>query len=412
MDFTHHSVYARGTVSSVKKSLAELRAEAEAIGALVLPEEVNPKPVPDDQNAALIYRRIANERMPVDNFDALWSSWCARHWSNHPTVERVAAHDRELMGDIDAFLRLSCDSGVRIENCLNFRYPEADACKHLARVLLVSADTALKQHDDNSFHRIMSAARKCGLDLEANHPGLIGVAYHVAVARRILSALIRTASSVQDRQLVAAILQEADHRPQFDVVRMVRAEMAVNLYWYERFHLLSDEFIRDWKLPRTVRLLRGKPWAHEAWNSVMYQWLIYIQRQMRVDASIPGLERAHRDWLKLRHPYLQRINLPISSGSLPVYRAMIVCEAQRRATLFLLRIIRDYESNWPTSPDRVPIDPVTGNPMGYGVSNGAFFVRWSLPPGTPALVNGKVVGNSLAIRPPKFSGKRESSGTL
>lgn len=407
-------MYARVTVSSGKKSLADLRAEAEAVGALVSPEEVNPKPVPDDQNAALIYRRMIDHKRPDDEFTWHWEHWTRMPAMQKPAVNVQAVHDLPLCGDIEEFLAMAgCDIGFRVGSPATHVGREPKGAQHMSRILLVAADRCLSIGDAESFAQYMRAALRCGRDMNDACPSMAGPVCHAAITRWTYAAALRMARCAESPKSVQLVLDELGDPQDYQVQRMICAEMAMGLWYLESPRSGHRQDLRAWNSHWLVPYLRHMESARTLWAEATFEWLIFIKGILNTSGeSTHALREATLEWLNQPRPYIQRVNLPVGrSGVVSALDATTLAESHRRATLAILELLRDFDGTWEDHPT-MPIDPITGDRMHFSIHGGRARITWKFTPYMESDLGGQSTIYFVEAEPPQFSGKRESSGTL
>jgi hypothetical protein len=341
-------------VSSTNRELHAALAQWQAVGGKLTLAELNESPIPEEDNAAVVYARafVLLKNMPDEDADAIGSP------SEATDLQSVVAKYREAIELANTAARMpNCCWDADYRMGIDATLPHLNQCRRLAKLLNAEAAVSTRQGDSKRAQ----LALESGLSLSqrlANESTVVGLLVHQAVDAIMLDAL-EVDFRATELPNPDSMLQCLKRRNYYDSLKQaLYGDGAISIDAFDR--ALSQS---NWlTLTVTGRLRKDETYfLQRLTQSVNTTSKPFHEIKGELEDPVPPWAVVSASWIP---------SLPRARSAVEHSRARI----ELARTAIELRKYRAAHGSYPQAWE-MPIDPFTGRPMGY-LRNGGILI-WS-----------------------------------
>ena len=373
-----------------RQDLRAALAEVEALAWPLTPGALYPEPIPDEENAALLYQQAFaqlaltnDEDVAICTVDTL-EAWSALTEEEQDTVRRALKKNANYLMLLHQAVRLEkCQFDLRYSDGFAMLLPHLVEIRHAARVLQAAALVALTEGDTEQAcqHWLDSVAL-------ARHTGdekiLISELVRVAclsISTHTLESMVES-GRLSDSQLAqaASALEDFDLRP--GLAESLRGELAfARSIFTASFTELEGMFRYGGPPDRFQLLLRSycSPFARPWRQHDQATHLVLLKEGIEIAEQPYAASASRRRQWEQKVPPTPHWRAPLTAMLLPALtrasQAAAGGEARRdlARTALALERYRLAHGQYPESLDalvpdilpEVPLDPFDGKPLRY-----------------------------------------------
>lgn len=343
------------SVSSTNRELQTALADWQAVGGKLTLAELNEPPIPDEDNAAVIYRKAFSllQNMPDEDADAIGLP------SEATDLQSVVAKYGKAIELANTAARMpSCRWDADYRMGIDAKLPHLNQCRRLAKLLNAEAAVSARQGDSERAQRAVESGLALSQRL-AGEQTVVGLLVHQAVDAIMLSAL---EEYFRDAELPNpdSMLQCLKRRNYHDSLKQaLYGDGAIFIDGLDRALAHSN-----WLTLPTVtgRLKKDETYFLQGLtHSIRVASKPFHEIKGELESPLPPWAVVSQSWL----PSVVKARTTVESSSARIELARTAIE------------LRKYRAAHESYPQRweMPIDPFTGRPMGYLRNDGILI--WS-----------------------------------
>lgn len=386
--------------NGVKLSLAEEREQTRRAGIALSPQELQSPTIPDDQNAAVLYRKLDALLKSQPLNDKILFAVLPRVDRPAPSAAEWNAAQRLLAERHDVVELAHRIAGM--ERC-NFhrnwslgaavKFPEYVRMRLCARIIAVEGLLSARAGEQKKAIANLAQGFRFGQHAAAE-PTSIGHLVSVACDSILFSGLAELLRvSPPDAELAVGVRKVVSaYRSPFDGRKSLRGDATMVAADLERLRTRGWKALHQLLGSSAAEVSKAQSWEkmtpqeRTQWRSYMDASEADYLRRLRLLAETVNLPYSQR---KLRLKQLEQ-ELESDKGDLTVLISAIMLPSlppsderreARRATLEAGAAVLEYRArhqSWPdrleTAMERVPLDPYTGKSLLYRVEDTGFVV--------------------------------------